>query len=116
MRCIRHPHRCEFAGAVAAREFLGIATIGFDPVSCFGRDQAGSDDLARQPQMRKLPKQHVPCGAGPIAGPQLLHRAELANQLANQFQTFGNHAQRADLPTRFGSQAALRRWNYLFAG
>ena len=132
---IRHPHRRQFAGTVAARQLLRIAAVGLHPISGLGRNQAGRDHLTGNPQLRELPIQHVPGRPGLIAGPQLLHRSELANQFANRFQAVRDHSERTDLSARFGhrhgdrlgmdiqtykaylrhcdqllSYAALRRW------
>ena len=46
VRGIRHPHRGQVAGAVAARQFLGVPSIGLDPITGLRRHQRGRHDVA----------------------------------------------------------------------
>jgi hypothetical protein len=102
VRCVRHPYRRQFSGAVAARQFLRIPPVRLYPVPSFRRHQARSDHLAGDSQLRKLPIQHVPGRPGFIAGSQILNRSQFVNQLTNRFRAVRNYAETAHLSVFFG--------------
>jgi len=95
---VGHPNRRQFAGPVTARQFLRIPAVRLHPVAGLAGHQARRDHFAGDSQLRELPIQHIARGTSFIAGPEMLHRSQLVDQLANRFQTVGNHAQRAHLP------------------
>ena len=49
MRGIGNPHRRQIAGAITARQLLGIAAIGLDPIARLDRHQRGSDHFTATP-------------------------------------------------------------------
>jgi hypothetical protein len=101
VRCVGYPHRRQVARPITARELQRVATVCLDPIAGFDGHQRRRDDLARHPEPRQLPIHHVPRGAGLIAHAQVLDRSELLHQLANRFDSVGDHAQRPYLPSWF---------------
>ena len=57
----RHPDpdRRQFAGSIAACQFLCIAAVGLNSISGFGRNQSRRNHLARHTQLRQLPIQYI---------------------------------------------------------
>ena len=94
---IRDPHRCQVAGTVVARELRRVPAIGFHTVASFHRYQRRRYHLAFHPEFRKLPVQCVPRRPRFVAGPQLIGRPELLQQLSHRLQPVGDDTQGPDL-------------------
>ncbi len=72
VRGIRNPNRRQIAAAIAARQFLGIATIRLHPVARFDRDQRRRYHFAGNTQRGQLPIHDVARRTRFVARPQIL--------------------------------------------
>ncbi len=104
VRRIRHPHRRQIPGPVAAGELLDIAPIGLDPVAGLHRHQRRGHHLAVHAQLRQLPVQHVAGRSGLIAHPQARGLAELVSQAAHRLGPVRNGPQTAHFDTRLSDR------------
>ncbi len=107
VRCVWYPHRRQLPGAMATRQFLGIAAIGFDPVTRLLWDQTRCDHLTLHPELRELPVKNVTGWAGLVTDLQVLCRTELCDQLANRFQPIRNGAVRVNFSICIGNCNAM---------
>lgn len=64
---IGHPDTGQIAGAVLSRQFLGITSVGLDPLSWLAGDQARRNDRAAVTQIDQLSIDAVAASAGLIA-------------------------------------------------
>jgi hypothetical protein len=94
---VGHPDRGQVAAPEAPGELHRIAPIGLDPVAGLNRHQGRSDHEASDAELCELPVQGVAAGAGFVAGPEGVGRAELADQLPDGLGVMGNHPEGADL-------------------
>ncbi len=99
---VRNPHRRQIARPMAARQLLRIPPIRLHPVAGLDRNQRRRHHLALHSQLAQLPVQHVARRTSLIAGPQLLHPAQLLHQLADRLGAVGNRSQAAHLAVRLG--------------
>lgn len=102
VRGIRHPHRGQVARPVGARQFLGIASIGLDPIAGLRRYQRRCHDVTVHTEADQLPVQHVAGRASFVAHAQLIRRAQLPDQAADGLWSIRHRAERADLTGGFG--------------
>jgi hypothetical protein len=70
VRRVRHPHRRQIAGAIAARQCLGITPIGLDPIPRLHWDQRWGHHLTPHPEGGQLPIDHIPRRARFVADAQ----------------------------------------------
>ena len=97
VRGIRDPHRCQIASTVATRQLFRIAAVRLDAIAWLGRRQRGRDHLTGHRQFRQLPIQTIASWARFVTGPQLFHRTQLPDHLANVFRLIGDRTERSDL-------------------
>ena len=71
-------HYGQFAGAVQACQFEGVAPVGLDPVAGPDGDQRGRNDAAFDPQLREPTRQHKASRACLVADAQFGPRVRLA--------------------------------------
>ena len=111
MRRIRHPHRRQIPAPIAARQLLGIAPVGLDPIPGLHRYQRRGDHLALHPQLAQLPVQHVPGRARLVAHPQLLRLAELLDQASDRLRPVRDRPRlRTSPPVSATATAIVSAW------
>ena len=98
VRCVWYPHRRQFPGAIATRQFLGIPPIGFDPSPAFVGTRLGAITWHSTPKLRELPVKNVTGRAGLVTDLQILLPDPTLDQLANRLQPIRNGPVRANLP------------------
>ena len=79
-----------------------IPPVCLDTISRLLRNQRWCNHIALDSQLRQLPIDYEARRAGFIAGPQLLGRTKLLDELADRIFAVGNRAQATNLATRFG--------------
>src|ERR1700722_11615632 len=87
---------------MTARKLQRIPPVGLDLVPGLLRNQRRRHHIALDAQLRQLPIEYEAGRAGFIAGPQLLRRSKLADELADRIFAVGNRSQAAYLAIRFG--------------
>ena len=101
---IRNPDRRQFAGAVTARQLLGVPAVGLHPLSGLGGNQGRRDHLTCHTQLRELPIQHISGWAGLVAALQPFGPTQFRDHLSHRLQTIGDDAEAADLAGRLGNR------------
>src|SRR5215467_4097162 len=104
VRRIGNPYWREVAGAITARQFHRVAAICLYPITGLHRDQRRCDHLTGDSQRRQLPIQNIAGGTGFVAHLKVLGRPQPRYQLANDFHTVGDHAERANFTALFGNR------------
>src|SRR6516225_6693917 len=74
MGLIRHPHRCQFTGAVQLGKVDRVSPVSFDPLARLARNQRWSDHGTIVPHAGKLSLNAVAAWAGLITKPQFSSR------------------------------------------
>ncbi len=100
---VRNPHRRKGSRPIAARQFDGVAPIGFHSIARFHRYESRRDHFAAHAQSGELPIQHIPRGSGFVADPQLLDRTELVHQLPNRLRAVSNYTEGSDFTAGFSN-------------
>jgi hypothetical protein len=103
VRGIRNPHLRKVSRPIAARQFDGVAPIGFRSIARFDRYQSRRDHFAAHAQSGELPIQHLPRGSGFVADPQLLDRTGLVHQLPNRLRAVSNYIEGSDFTAGFSN-------------
>src|ERR1700720_1779748 len=93
---------------MTARQLQSIPPVGLHPVAGFGWNQRWRYDHALDPQLCQLPIQHITRRTSFIAGPQMLGRAKLLNQLADRLFAVRDRSQAANLAIRLGYRNSNR--------
>jgi hypothetical protein len=86
---------------VTARKLQRIPPVGLDLVPGLLRNQRRRYHIALYSQLGQLPVKYEARRAGFIAGPQLLRRTKLADELANRIFAVGDRSQTTNLTIRF---------------
>ncbi len=67
----RHRYRGRLPGPVAARQLLGITSVGLDPLACLFWNQTRGNYFALHVELGELPREAVSCRACFVTGPDL---------------------------------------------
>lgn len=103
-RRIRHPHRGEIPGPIAARKLRGIFAIRLHAIPRLRRNQARRDHIAMHAERRELPVQRIPGRPSFVADAQRRWPAELRDQLPHGLWAIPNRPHLADTPVRLGDR------------
>jgi hypothetical protein len=98
---IGDPHCGQITGPVTACQLRRIPPVGLDAVSRLLRNQRRRH-IALDSQLRQLPVEYEARRASFLAGPQMLGRTQLPDQLADRFFAVGDRSQAANLAIWFG--------------